>query len=166
MSEEDEISSDLGKKSKKGGHVSIALPMAIWIALLLLGLILQAYITLTNITTGTTFTILNGVSSFILKLPGVIILPIVFGAFVGAIVGLRTTGKIRAAAMAGLLNGVYACLVYIIAIVIIYLVLLYSLNGIQPTLLFLLEYWIAAPVVLVIALSVVFAVISSLRKLM
>jgi len=165
MSEEDEIGADLGKGAKKAsGHVSIAIPMAIWIALLAIGLLFKAILTLTATTSGLTFTILGGISGFILNQPGILILPIIMGAIIGTLVGKSANGA-KKAARAGLLNGIYCCFVYLVVIAVIYLVMFYSLAGSQPDNNFLLQFWIAIPAGLLIATSIIFASLSYLRKI-
>ncbi|MDE1825413.1 MAG: hypothetical protein KGH61_03495 [Candidatus Micrarchaeota archaeon] len=166
MKEEDEIASDIKSSGRRSGrHPSIAMPMAIWIALLLVGLVFRAITTLGTTTPGTAlaYTLLDDISSFILMLPGIIILPIIFGAYVGATVGTRSR-HISDAASIGLVNGIYASVIYIITIVVIYLVMFYSLPGAQPSLGFMLEFWAIAPVVLTILLSIGLSVLVSLRR--
>ena len=166
MREDDEIESDIKASSKRSTrHPSIAMPMTIWIALLLVGLVFRAITTLLSPSSGTTlaFAILDDISNFILRLPGIIILPIIFGAYVGATVG--TKGRhVSDAASIGLINGLYASVIYIITIAVIYLVMFYSLPGTQPSLSFMLEFWAIAPVVLTMLLSIGFSVLASLRR--
>ena len=146
-------------------HVSIAAPMTFWIVLLILGLVFKtlAYFSIL-VTQGTTvYTTLLSVANFILFPPGSIILPLIIGAVIGSSVGLKSK-KIAGAQKSGLLNGIYAAVIYVVAIVVIYEIMVYVLPNSAPQLGFLFSYWLAAPVLTVVALSFIFAVLSHSRK--
>ncbi|MDE1762432.1 MAG: hypothetical protein KGH78_04560 [Candidatus Micrarchaeota archaeon] len=163
MAEEDMIGSDL-KSGSKQKHPSILLPMMIWIILLAVGLVLRAFTTFAgSLSPAPVSGVVNAISDFMLKLPGSIIMPIVFGAIVGALVGMKAR-NIGSAARMGAIDGAYASIIYLVTIAVIYLILFYSIPAAVPDLTFVVEFWIAAPVAITILLALLFSVISSLRK--
>lgn len=163
MSEEDEIGRELKSGQKKRRAPSIAVPMVIWIILLLIGLLLNAFATINNPAQASINSLIMTISNFILNLPGIVIMPIVFGATIGAIAGMKGR-SIRDGANLGAIDGVYASVIYVIAIVVVYLIMFYSLPTTVPTLTFLAVYWLVLPVILTILLSTILASIMSLRK--
>lgn len=164
MSEEDDLGSALKSSSKKRRAPSIAVPMTIWIILLLIALLLNAFAVL-NASSGQTAlnSVLLAISNFILNLPGIVIMPIIFGAAIGAIAGLKGR-TIQDGAKLGAIDGVYASVIYVVAIIVIYLILLYTLPASAPTFVNLGIYWLVLPVFLTLLLSIIFGGLTSLRK--
>ncbi|MDE1870159.1 MAG: hypothetical protein KGH71_04210 [Candidatus Micrarchaeota archaeon] len=164
MSEEDDIGNALKSSSKKRRAPSIAWPILIWIILLLIALLLDGFATI-NAPSGQVA--LNGIflaiANFILNLPGIVIMPIIFGAAIGGIAGLKGR-TIRDGAQLGAIDGLYASVIYIVAIVVIFLIMLYALPSLAPTLSYLAIYWLILPVALAIVVSVIFGALTSLRK--
>lgn len=164
MSEEDDIGNALKSSSKRARAPSIAVPMTIWIILIMVALLLDGFATI-NAPSGQTAlnNVLFAIANFILNLPGIVIMPIIFGAAIGAIAGLKGR-TIRDGAQLGAIDGVYASVIYIVAIVVIFLIMFYALPALAPTLSYLAIYWLALPIVLTIVVSVIFGALTSLRK--
>ena len=152
-------------EQKKKVQVSIAEPMFIWVLLLVLALVAKIILLQPSPITpsGGFAQIVNEAANFILFMPGAMILPIIVGAVIGAEIGTRAK-SMKAAITAGTINGIYASIIYVVAIAIIYEVIVYVLPGIVPTLEFLISYWLVLPVAIVILLSLAFAVLSHSRK--
>lgn len=165
MSEEDEIGSELKSGStKKRRAPSIAIPIVAWVILLLIGLLLNAIAVLNSSSSQSGInSILLAISNFILNLPGIVIMPIVFGAMIGSIAGMKGR-NLRDGAKLGAIDGVYASVIYVIAIVVIYLVMIYTLPASAPSLTNLAIYWIVLPVALAIAIAAILGSVMSLRK--
>ncbi len=152
---------------KKQSHVDIGAPVAAWLILLFIALVLKFLIS--GVFAGNSaYSLLSSIASFILYTPGDIILPLAVGAAIGAEIGKRA-GTLRKAQVAGVLNGVYASVIYAIGIIVIYEVLSYGvLNsmvaGVALSLGFLFLSWLAIPMAICIALTVLFSMLSYSRK--
>lgn len=149
-------------------HADVSGPITGWIVVLFIALAIKLFLSgpSLNSTGSGLISILLSLSTFILFLPGSLILPLVVGAAIGTEVGLSAP-KMTSAQKGGLLNGVYAALIYSIAIVIIYEVIVNIIPSLAPnlTMQFLLYYWLIYPIVIIIALCEVFAIISYARKI-
>ncbi len=168
MSEEEENEEAANAEKAQKKQVNIAGPMIAWVVLLIIGLVLKIVITLSGLLTpaSSVYGIVNGVANFLLFIPGTIILPLIVGAVIGAEVGLKSK-DIQSALRSGLLNGVYAAFVYLVAIVVIYMTLYYGVPNAVPLLsiIFLLSN-LALPILVLIGVSMVFAVLSHSRKVL
>lgn len=103
-------------------------------------------------------------AQFILTLPGSLVLPLVVGAALGAEIGMKAH-SLEVATKAGIINGIYASLVYLVAIIIIYEFLVYAQLSIAPSVPVLVIGWMALPVVVVVISAEVFAVVAHSRKI-
>ncbi len=144
--------------------VEIAAPMAFWTFLLLAALAAKTLAASGIITSGYMLKAMATYSGFILSSSGMIVLPLIVGAIVGAEVG-NGAGRLTEAAKAGLLNGVYAAMIYSLIILIIYEVLLYAAPVVVPAKALILNQWIAVPVVVLVSLSEIFALVSHARRM-
>lgn len=160
----DETRSARQEKKQQAG-VSIAEPLFFWIIVLVLALVLRIVLSNTSIFAHGTqaYGIADSASNFFLFDAGSLILPLIVGAAIGAEIGLRSA-RLKKALRFGLLNGAYAAIVYIIAIFIIYEVILYVTPQAGLTAGFLVTYLIAPQVVVLLAVTEVFAALSHLRK--
>lgn len=138
--------------------------ISVWLIMLFAALAIQYAFTYGRSSIGATPSIFLSIATFILFLPGSLILPLVVGAALGADVGSKSR-SIEVAEKSGLVNGIYASLVYAIAIVVIYEVLSNVLPAIAPTTSFLLIDWIAVPIAIVPVVTEIFAVVSHYRKI-
>lgn len=146
-------------------QISIVGPLAFWIIIIIVGLVLEIL--------GSAFSILSlftTLGGWIVYLPGTIILPLIAGLWIGEKVG-SARNKVGSAVSLGLVNAIYAALIYVIAIFIIYLIVNYV---VQPqthiqtllstlTLTTFLEYGIGLPVVLVLIVAPLIAALSAAR---
>ncbi len=109
------------------------------------------------------------IASYLIYMPGGIVLPLVAALWMGVRVG-RVSKKPKTVLYAGLVNALYALIVYIIAISVIYLIVSYAnpvvIAKMTPkiTLNIFLEYLIAAPAVITIVLVPMFATLSAIRR--
>ena len=162
--EVEERSGEENKEESDGSaQVSIAAPMFFWLLLLIIAVVINALINAGYISSGKMLSILKASANFILFMPGSIILPTIVGAFIGAEIG-RGSKSMYVAIKSGIINGVYAAMVYIIAIFIIYETIIYILPNINPGVNFFEENWLAMPTAILIALSLLFAGLSHSRK--
>lgn len=151
-------------KKKKGVSTNVAGPVTAWLVLLFVALAIRVFTSTGTIGSGGSIgSALSAAANFILFTPGDIILPLVIGAAVGAEVGMHAD-SLRKAELSGLMNGVYAAIVYTIGIVVIYEVLSSVFATIAPSVEFLLTSWIALPIAVCVVLSLVFSVLSYSRK--
>jgi len=162
--EEVEEGSDEGIEKETGNaQVSIVAPMFFWLLLLVIALVINVLINAGYIPSGKMLGILKASANFILFMPGSVILPTIVGAFIGAEIGRRSK-SMYIAIKSGIINGVYAAIVYLIAIFIIYETIIYTLPDISPGVNFFVDNWLAIPTAILIALSVLFAGLSHSRK--
>ena len=170
--EEEDIAKDVEKSGHAAGspgHVSILEPMLFWIVLLIIALAIRMVITFTGLvgSTGSIYDVLSNFSNYVLFMPGMVVLPLIVGAIIGAQVGLKAR-SMELAQRGGLLNGVYSAVVYLVAIVVIWAIIYYiiapSAPNLLPSVLFLVGEWLVAPVVILILVSFFFSVLSYSRK--
>ncbi len=152
---------------KQRSHVDIGAPVTAWLVLLFVALALKFLAANAPASNGA-YVLFAAIANFILYAPGDVILPLVVGAAIGAEIGKRA-GTLRKAQIAGVLNGVYASIVYAIGIIVIYEVLNYGVldaasAGVALSLGFLLLSWIAIPMAICVLLTVLFATLSYSRK--
>ena len=152
---------------KEGENTNIAGPVTAWIVLIFVAFVVKFFASIVSVgASGGSLGVssaLNTISNFILYTPGDIILPLVIGAAIGAEVGIRAK-SLRKAEKSGLMNGAYVAVVYTIGIIVIYEVLQTIFPSVTPSFNFLITSWIALPIVICIALSEAFAVLSYSRK--
>ncbi len=163
--EDEEMEEEAPVRKTTAASVNIAEPLFFWVIVLVLALFSRIVITYTNTfpQPSSAYAFLNGASSFFLFNSGSLILPLIVGAVIGAEIGLRSRSSMKAL-KAGLLNGVYAAIIYIIAIVIIYEVIVYVLPTAGITFNFLVVNLIAPQVIILVMLVEIFAVLSHSRK--
>jgi len=147
-------------------YANVSGVLAAWLVVLFVALLIQYVLTGPYASSGITssYPIFLSFANFILFLPGSLILPLAVGAALGAEIGAKAR-SLKAAERAGLINGVYASLVYTIAIIIIYEVLANVLPILAPTIPFLVIDWLVAPIAIVMVLTEIFAVVSHSRKI-
>ncbi len=151
-------------KAKKGQAVStnVAGPISAWLVLLFVALTIKFFTSSAGLGSGI-IGMLSSAADFILYAPGDIILPLVIGAAIGAEVGIHSN-SLRKAEVSGFMNGIYAAIVYTIGILVIYEVLSAVFASVAPSFTFLITSWLAFPILICVALSEAFAVLSYSRK--
>ncbi len=133
-----------------------------WIAMLVLGLIVKLLANSTS-TAYLSAPIFDQIANFVLFMPGAIIFPLFFGALIGLGIG-EDAKNVQRAIKSSFVNAVYACVQYLVSIVIIYEVIYYVEPTVAPTSAFLVYNWIAIPSVLLVCIAMLFSVISYTRK--
>ncbi len=144
--------------------ISIAEPMTFWITLLVIALIFKIALSYANPFSASASAHFAGtIANYILFLPGSLILPIIVGAVIGVRVGDCVRRK-RDILAKGLMNGVYASIIYMLSIIIIYAVFVYAMPASAPGIAFLSTQWLAIPIAIEIVLAVLFSVLTFSRK--
>ena len=164
VSSDSEDEEEHPRKSGMQGDVRIYEPMFVWIFLLSVAVVLNIILADTPfIAQGTfTYTLSDNYIRFILQFPGMVVLPLIIGAMIGSDVGRKATSA-KSATKAGLLNGIYASLVYLIAIIVIYMVVSYlTMQYVSKEALVTQD--IVVPIMVFIATLESFALLSFLKK--
>ena len=160
------------EKDKEGaGHVtaeeiSIAGPMGFWIGILLVGFLLEFVIAPVARDAGVASTTFVALANFILYLPGAVILPLIVAVWAGSKVG-HIRKKAQAIGKIGLINAIYAAVIYSIAIFVIYLVVYYISSSALPTSFTLAGFvlnLLVIPDAIVLALTPLLAMLSAARQ--
>jgi hypothetical protein len=147
-------------------HAEIEEPILFWIAILAVGIILRiiVYDTTALAGTGPIYGLAGSISEFILFVPGPIILPLIIGAVIGSKVGVMST-NMKKAIKSGILNSTYAAVIYVVAIIVIYEVLEYTVPSKSIGVPFLIYGLVILPVLILLLVSVIFAVLSYSRRI-
>lgn len=146
-------------------EISIAGPMGFWIAVLLIGLLVQFVLAPVATSAGLNAKYFTSIGHLILYQPGAIILPLIVAVWLGAKVG-RIHKKSPSVGKIGMINAVYAAVVYSIAVFIIYLAI-YYINASALPVMFTLGgfglYLIVIPDVIILVITPLLAMLSSAR---
>ncbi|MCL5100384.1 MAG: hypothetical protein M1122_00305 [Candidatus Marsarchaeota archaeon] len=151
--------SEAHSKLEKAANISV--PIAAWILILIVGLLLAVIPSYTKFESG-----LHGIetsmSNFILFNPGPILLPLVIGAVIGARTGARAEG-LKDALRSGCLNGAYSAVIYAISTMVIFEIL-YRMQGIQISILHIAFSLLLIPIVVLMCITEVFSFFSYYRN--
>ncbi len=153
-----------GESKKRTVEIDIVAPLIFWIALLLIGVLaILLFQPIFSSNKGIS-TLMTDISGWILYLPGSLIMPLVVSIWIGEKAGQAKNG-IKSAAKIGEINAVYATLIYVVAVFIIYLLLYYiSPASIQSkSLINYAEYVILLPAVIILALVPIVSALSAAR---
>ncbi len=153
------------QSNKTGTVVKIADPLFFWVMVLVLAMILRILLIDSRLfPIGSAFySFASEVSTFFLFSSGSLILPLIIGAVIGAEVG-RQSITLMNSVKGGILNGIYAAIVYIIAIVVIYEILIFVIPHLQFTVSFLISNMIIPQTIILIVVVEIFAMLSHVRK--
>jgi len=133
-------------------------PIFYWILILVIILVINALMFLNFIKTGTElYQILNTISKFTLFLPGVVIIPLIVGIFIGRSVE-HSENDVKKVLRKGFLKSINACITYLVSITIVYLIFLYLFNN-APKIGYAIIYWYILPSLILISASALGAVI-------
>ncbi len=147
------------------GEISVAGPLGFWIAVLLIGLLIEFVLGPIAVLAGASSKYFTTIGHLLLFQPGAVILPLIVAVWVGARVGSvhkrsPSIGKV------GLINAVYAAVIYSIAIFVIYLSI-YYINASALPVVFTLGgfalYLVVIPDVIVLVITPLLAMLSSAR---
>ncbi len=148
-----------------GEEINIVAPMSFWIGVLVVGLLLEFAVAPAAHAAGLNAKDFTALANFILYQPGAIILPLIVAVWVGSKVG-RAHRSSPAIGKVGLVNAVYAAVIYSIAIFIIYLVFYYVDASALPTAFTLNGFAlsvVAIPDAIVLVVTPLLAMLSSAR---
>jgi hypothetical protein len=148
--------------------VSISGPLTFWIGLLVIAAMLQlvAIPFATNYSSSIFTSYFNDFANYVIYIPGIVVLPLITALWIGDRVSSLETTKKSFVATKGLVNAVYAVMVYIVSIFIVYLIMgLIKTGVLYPlSLVTFAEYLIGIPCAIVLVMVPLFAVISSARR--
>jgi hypothetical protein len=152
-----------GPQQAKKSSVDIHDPMFLWILLLMSAVVLRILLTDTAyIPQGTSYNMTALYSNFLLQFPGIVILPLIIGAVIGSEVGERSS-TFANAMRGGLINGMYASIIYLASIVIIYIILNYTTPQFSTLYLTVLNS-VMLPILVFMLTLEIFAALSYFRK--
>ncbi len=171
----DRVDTMLGQREE----ISIFGPLAFWILMLIIGLVVSIAVPALasaasalmhyTIPSGGAAATGMGAGGYLLGVPGIYIFPLIVGIWLGERIGRVARGSGEAIKL-GLLNAIYASIVYAVTAFIIYLVINYvdqqllsSLGLFSGTTSFAL-YVVGLPVIAVLILAPLFGIISSARR--
>ena len=139
--------------------------MTVWIALILIAVVFRVLIANPSLVSSNSqiYTLASAYSNFILQFPSIILLPLIIGAVIGAEVG-RKSMTAKNALRSGMLNGIYAAVVYLIAMIAAYTILNYTNLQSVPTYTMIMQS-IAIPIVVFLVVLELLAVLSHMRKM-
>jgi hypothetical protein len=155
---------DSGKRdSHSESRVSLSGPLFLWALIIIIGIVLEVVV---PALLGKHFSSFANsykvIGSYILTMPGVIILPLVISVWIGHRVG-EAAENVKSALRLGLINGIYASIVYGVIIFVTQLILKYTTSYAFTTS-FLLKYVILIPIAIVIVFTIVIAALNQLRR--
>ncbi|MCL4373280.1 MAG: hypothetical protein M1360_01030 [Candidatus Marsarchaeota archaeon] len=157
------------KEAQQYGGLSIAEPLTFWIGMLLLAMFIELVVVPLSGSLGISLykSTFNSIASYIVYLPGSIIIPLLVAVWLGERVGIASGGK--NVAYKSIINAVYVSFVYLIAILIIFLIAKYTNLALFPSLLpsmgaaNFLVYLVGIPVAIVLVLAPLFSMLSAAR---
>ncbi len=143
-------------------RVSLFGPLFLWALIIIIGIILEVVV---PAVLGKGFAsyaaIYKTAGNYILTLPGAIILPLIISVWIGHKVGETARNAISAVKL-GLINGVYASIVYGVIIFITQLILKYTTTYALTTD-FIIKYLVAIPIAIVIIFTIIIALLNEMR---
>ena len=160
--------SDKKKPGVRGSNnVPLFGPLFLWIGLVALGAIVQ--LLLFPLASGIFVTHymvdLNLISNYILWIPGIFILPMVVALWIGSRVGY-TQGTYGELTYRSILNSLYAAVVYVISIFMVYIASTSLRAGVLSTVPFntFIEYVVLVPVGIVVVVVPLFAILTYAKR--
>lgn len=159
---EAEVSASSKSREPSNG-VSLFGPLFIWALVIIIGIILEVIVPAVlgkGLASYATFYKTAG--NYILTLPGAIILPLIISVWIGHKVGEKAS-SVAGAARLGIINGVYASIVYGVIIFVAQLLLKYT-TSYALSYSFMLEYLAAIPIAIVLVFTVLIAMLNRLRQ--
>ncbi|MGI0100567.1 MAG: hypothetical protein ACREBH_02510 [Candidatus Micrarchaeaceae archaeon] len=157
-----------GESEKKGlMSISVEEPLAFWIGLIAIGAIMQLLaIPLATSYGHTAFNIyMNQFAGYVIYIPGIVVLPLIVSMWIGDRVSYLDRKKTNVARK-GLINAIYAVIVYVVSILILYVIMNYLHAGVLSALSMdmFFKYVVAVPCIIVIVIVPLFAVVSAARR--
>ena len=156
QSQDDKAGNDNAKPSLFG-------PLFLWALVIIIGIVLEVVIpALLGKSYASSAASYKAIGGYILELPGVIILPLIISVWIGHRVG-ENASSVAGAFKSGLLNGIYASIVYGVIIFVAQLMLRYTTSYALTTS-FILKYVVAIPMAIVIIFTIIIAVLNEMRR--
>jgi hypothetical protein len=153
-----------GEGKKRAVEIDIVAPLVFWIALLLIGLLAILVFQPVFSSNAGISALMTDISNWILYLPGSVIMPLIVAIWIGERAG-SAKNNVRSAVRIGEINAVYATLIYVVAVFIIYLLFYYiSPMSLQSkSLVNYAEYVICIPAAIILLLVPVVSALSAAR---
>ncbi len=156
------VQSQNNQGSNDNAKTSLFGPLFLWALVIIIGIVLEVVIpALLGKSYASSAASYKAIGNYILALPGVIILPLIISVWIGHRVGEKSS-SVANALKSGLLNGVYASIVYGVIIFVAQLMLKYTTSYALTTS-FLLRYVVATPMAIVIVFTIIIAVLNEMR---
>ncbi len=154
------------KNPSTGRNISLVAPLFTWALIIVIGIIFEAIVpAVLGATIAPGATLYRSIGNYILYLPGVIILPLLISIWIGHKVG-DNTESVRVATKLGVINAVYASIVYAVIIFIAYLILSYT--SIPARYMIsqhdFIVFMVGVPIAIVLVFSTLIAVLDRIRK--
>jgi len=160
----DAVGIDPEKKDKPDTSVSIGGPLMLWIGLLVFGVLLQlVFVPFGAAYHRTAFnSYFNFFADFVIYVPGIFILPLLISLWIGE----RVSYLKERIGYKALIHAVYAAVIYIVTIVIIYFVMKLQGSGalVAVNTVTFLEYVVGVPLLILLVITPLFAKLSAARR--
>jgi hypothetical protein len=155
------------EKKEQPINISLEAPLTFWIGLLVLAALIQfVAIPIANARGHTALNpYFNEFADYIIFIPGILVLPLITAVWIGERVSyIKKNNSFRV--YKGVINAIYASLVYMISILVIYIIMTEQHIGVLSSMtpLMFAEYLIAIPVVICVIVVPLFAVLSAERR--
>ena len=154
--------------SRKPVEISLFGPLLFWIGLLVLAAVVQLFLfpLAEGTYVSTTMADLNILSDYLLYIPGIFILPMIAALMIGDRIGESPADDYVQLTYRALLNSLYASVVYIIGIFMIYIASTSLRVGVLSHLSLTTfgEYLVFIPVGITIVVVILFAVLTRARR--
>jgi hypothetical protein len=136
-----------------------------WITILIIALIAKIILTYTDVIPHGTalYSFVGQATYFIIFGPGSVLLPLVLGAVMGAEIGNRSKSA-TVALRSGAITAIYVAMIYIIAIVALYEVMLYTLPQLSLRSDTLVFFMIIPQILVLIVIMEIFAALANARR--
>lgn len=147
--------------------MSLEGPLTLWLGLVVLAALLQLVVVpLVSARGATSFNAyFDSFAKYVIYFPGMIVLPLITALWIGE--RASYLGKKKSfIAYKGIANALYAAIVYIVAIIIIYIIMTIEKTGVLATMNYInfATYIIIVPLAISIAVTPLFAVLSASRR--
>jgi hypothetical protein len=147
--------------------ISIGGPIALWVGLVAVAAIVQLFVfpAVQSTIVSPALAYLNALAAYALYVPGAFVLPILAALWIGSRAG-SSGGTINTIAYRGMINAVYASVVYLIEIFIFYIISSSTHTSVLSSVALggFIEYVVAIPIIVCLVVAPLFAIISHARK--
>lgn len=150
-------------------NVSLSGPLSFWIGILVIAMLIQLVVIPLSMHYGDQNQLLdpyiNAFANYVIFIPGIIVLPLIAALWIGDKVSNSIGNHKTALASKGIINALYAAMVYIITITIIYIIMVYLDAGVlsKVTSITFIEYLITVPLAIIVVVVPLFALLSASR---